>query len=1418
MSSTTPGGPGDGATLGQPPEPTHTAEQLVIIHAAMMEELGVGRKDELPLADRGFDDAIAIRPIRQPVTGMGAAWHNLQFDDVDPADEELDSIADGQLYRLRRGASYNSQQHNSRGRGGFAPRGGPTQRGDFGQRGGFAPRGGRASPGRGRGRERDFGRRTPASLHSTTPQTFFNDARVGVNKHTRVDEFIANLRASHNANNTPRRKKKRGDSTLPQNHQNVPVQPVAKKQPQNSRESRRAQLSASSTWSLASSSAFLAHIGMNTNARGSTSPAPRPLTAVSNASSGERATATTPRVAAQEVDSNTPTSGTSQPMYQGNKENKGSSGNQSVRSSAATPIAATSQSISQTNKDIETLSGKQSAGLSTSRWASSKPIRPEQPVRREIEREHGVSIIKDGNPARPGQARIWKTTPGYKLFTLELEMDGKIVINEKVDFDAQLSHDGDRVITYQAAERGQSPPVWQVLFRMPYMAANFYQSLLDSLPSRSAKSPSAAGTLQPTPSVTPSVGLASSIAPSAAPAFMTPAWQTTDTQHSGDIQTAAITPSAAIAEPTSLTPAPAAKSASGNIKATSELGSAFAVVNDFNTGIKHEQNDVMMSVETWAVPSKDQCQVLVEFSSAVSPENPQLNGANRISSQVFREMSELAGVTPLVSFSDNEDDDEDETEIIPSAVQDLNEIDDSAAIEGMFSKLNNRPQGTFLQQLSAIVTEHGVPPVEQLTAEDLRHSPWAKAYMLASQTVVGNFLSDSEIFKKLPDFMSLFWVTDKSEKILDKAIQQHEPVQVGQPENPDDTIEPMKVEEKVIKAEPDVEVSPIAHISPAFSHLAQEFDKPVKVEQQGVSRRAVFSIEELLEYRKYACEVQGELIEKKYLGKHYQPPNEYLAKYPKSQPISSCPSRTVLTPEPAVVASSEVTLPTVPEPTTMVHSVMLPPATAPENWKTVQVQQTDMAAWDAILNKKTAKSGGQGTVVEAKPEIKPANPPRSTGHVPTNSDCDRLAQKLEGWHLDAELSEQQVRPETASSVDLDQVRLMALSTINPGVAVPPRPSSVASKASTSASQSMTEKLTAALTVPFAASPRIKNPIHTIQIRLQAIEGQLNPSGIKSGQTGSAFEASVQASAPSPSVADEVPTAQNGTVPIQIWSGPVAAAQEPLLAAPDVDSSRSVSPAAGLAVNVSPTVAHADHFPEVETPTPSILSPRAQLRSGPGLSASRWASEEGNGPVAQPSYARSRASSSQLFGSANAPAFQPSGHSGNMHFHPQPLTDHRAPLGVSPLIPTESGPFVPVKATVITVNPVTGELIETEGFLKTGSAPVAHAPVHPMGPPKNQENIPMGPQTFVPIAPYNHMHTFPARPDMYARHLSESSGSDVNFCSPLSPNGRMEPPANLSTSRQALSPVRGGQNNLQAELQSRLNNSLATRQNTSSPAR
>lgn len=86
---------------------------------------------------------------------------DVQFDDADSAEDELDSIADGQLYRLRRGASYGHPQDFGihRGRGGRGGRGGRNAsnssqeafatRGGRGARGLMALRGGHASPGRG---------------------------------------------------------------------------------------------------------------------------------------------------------------------------------------------------------------------------------------------------------------------------------------------------------------------------------------------------------------------------------------------------------------------------------------------------------------------------------------------------------------------------------------------------------------------------------------------------------------------------------------------------------------------------------------------------------------------------------------------------------------------------------------------------------------------------------------------------------------------------------------------------------------------------------------------------------------------------------------------------------------------------------------------------------------------------------------------------------------------------------------------------------------------------------------------------------------------------------------------------------------------------------------------------------------------
>lgn len=81
---------------------------LADIHAAMMEELGIGRKDTLPLQD-GRSKGLPQKPVfssasLEPkgfVPGVNT-WRDAVFDDVNPEEDKIDSIADGQLARIRR--------------------------------------------------------------------------------------------------------------------------------------------------------------------------------------------------------------------------------------------------------------------------------------------------------------------------------------------------------------------------------------------------------------------------------------------------------------------------------------------------------------------------------------------------------------------------------------------------------------------------------------------------------------------------------------------------------------------------------------------------------------------------------------------------------------------------------------------------------------------------------------------------------------------------------------------------------------------------------------------------------------------------------------------------------------------------------------------------------------------------------------------------------------------------------------------------------------------------------------------------------------------------------------------------------------------------------------------------------------------
>ncbi|KAF5869695.1 uncharacterized protein Bfra_010893 [Botrytis fragariae] len=160
-------------------ERERSAAEMEAIRQAMMEELGIGRRDALPLEDRAANvPMVPLSSINRQVRPEhpASAWHNLNLDEADPGVEDLDDIAGGQLYRLRRGGIGLSNS----GRGGHSAGHG---------RGGASNRGGHASGG-GRGNLAARGKNTD---NSGSGQTYYNDARRSGKSHAKVDAGIARL-------------------------------------------------------------------------------------------------------------------------------------------------------------------------------------------------------------------------------------------------------------------------------------------------------------------------------------------------------------------------------------------------------------------------------------------------------------------------------------------------------------------------------------------------------------------------------------------------------------------------------------------------------------------------------------------------------------------------------------------------------------------------------------------------------------------------------------------------------------------------------------------------------------------------------------------------------------------------------------------------------------------------------------------------------------------------------------------------------------------------------------------------------------------------------------------------------------------------------------------------------------------------
>ncbi|KAK2625343.1 hypothetical protein QTJ16_005712 [Diplocarpon rosae] len=470
--------PGDNSKNGlfEEPEQNFTPEQLAMIQDAMMEELGIGRKDKLYLDDIvGGEDIskLVLKPKKRNMHSATAAWRIAVFDDVDPADKELDSIADGQLYRLRRGDASSSL---SRGRGNGAPRGG---------------RGG----GHGRG-----GRYVNGSVHNpSTPQTFFA-ARAAVNSQPQA-EYAAS-RLSDPAPFSMARRQSNGPSHRG-GHQDkanaAPSKPQKPSKPLNA-------LPVKPRFALANSNeAFLAHAGYVQRAAlpaQAAAPQQKPIGPLQSKKSVDMSSAPTApladrmrqlKLSENALRRNTRVSDLTSPMKRPQKLSPGvllSPGPSVSAAAIPEPLSRATSPVQVRSPPVAPEPANQkSNGLSSSRWAPT--VTPAQIPGRVVIRSYAVKFKKDQGPAKAGTAELVKNSAD-QYFKLELVEAGTdhMMISELITDDDFFEQDRNLVIFRAALPSAQKPPTWRLIFPLPHMADRFAQSVLLSRRGRPVAQPS----------------------------------------------------------------------------------------------------------------------------------------------------------------------------------------------------------------------------------------------------------------------------------------------------------------------------------------------------------------------------------------------------------------------------------------------------------------------------------------------------------------------------------------------------------------------------------------------------------------------------------------------------------------------------------------------------------------------------------------------------------------------------------------------------------------------------------------------------------------------------------------------------------------------------------------------------------------
>jgi hypothetical protein len=1079
-------------------------------------------------------------------------------------------------------------------------------------------------------------------------------------------------------------------------------------------------------------------------------------------------------------------------------------------------------------------------------------------------------------------ARLVQNNPKEdKYFTLEIEIEGKIILNAEVLDDDTWKCEGT-VVTYGAKVlEDESAPMpsttWSMKFQMPYQAMSFYNVVLCNLTTRNNRPQ---GNKDAQPAANPAIAAPNQSEPPIEKSNLDTSSSALVSSHLnyGPIQQTNIPESSSLNNPvhpptvnTNVQLSQQAASAvngdsHGNTASTAESGQTSILDSD---PIPQEQA-VMPSMSPLRIPSQEwSFQPISDLHSAGLLDHYQPGATHRISSESLTDMTEVAGFEPLLSFGN------DEPERVPDFVKAFLDMDDTELVQTTFDLLEKKPEGSILDQLSNIVAKDNIPPASQLSGSEILSS---SKYQEAAENLVGGRFCYSETFAMLPDMISIHYTTEKSRKILEKAVAQRERQNAVETSLVSQSSQAIKqLEDRQSDSQPQVDIVNGYGLEQPTTTNTTDISK-------GVPSRLAYSAEDLLSLRSNAAKFRSDLVSNevahhvvRYSAGKPTNPAIIIGKTKNGLPIVAGrnnvarqsprgntggpefkPATTVGAWQAYCVAKPGAE-PTTPietphnKPTfherpksqfnadsTQAPTVQKVPTSnssgtsAPVNIEPVMspgklphashTQETDMALWGALLTSVRDKEQEPSRIRALSNNSKPPAPqvsPKGTRHIPTNSDCDRLVKSFEGLHLSTDLKDQPSIPKPQLTAGSEAIR---------GDSQPPtkkQPPSAFPLA-------LNEKIQKTLRLPLNMSPRPKSstataqPLSPTEIQVFTNSIQFNTSGIiqfnpasiaakpvsapevtpenlKTGQVSSGAQSTtllppIQPSLPEPPVKVESPEIKLSSIRPPFPGMAQPAHPTPEVESKNVNKNRSEPTQAHVPENAQPvaqkvkveelqtseTVSATSQIPEKALPLLENVTNK-DLKGVPGLAASKWAS----GAINQEFIPRAPSLGGRKPTISPMPAFNPiiPLYGPYNHVYASELT-----VGTPPVLQTVliSDPLRP------------GYLMEVTGI--PGPASQVPSPLPSMmSPLTKQENIPYALQT----SPVSY---FAPRQDMYHGHRSNnSSGSDLNFTASgtsFKSRGRGDS-AGTPQPRGALSPVRQGEN-VQAKLQSRLNNSLAGR--------